>query len=64
MFPNCQKNGWNDHKGLCENLTKLDLQIKEKMFANVNFSSRVNLTPNEELKLVKLVVKNVQFIVL
>ena len=51
----CQKNGWNDHKDLCENITKLDLQIKEKMFANVNFSSRVNLTPNEELKLVKLV---------
>ena len=51
----CQKKCWQDHKTLCENILKLELQIKEKNFANVNFLSKSNLTPKEEIKLIKLV---------
>ena len=40
---------------MCENILKLELQIKEKNFANVNFLSKSNLTPKEEIKLIKLV---------
>ena len=51
----CQKKCWQNHKPRCENIMKLESQRKERDFANVYFLSKSNLTPEEEIKLVKLV---------
>ena len=52
----CQKKCWSDHKSLCDNIVKLESQIKEKAFANLNFVSKTSkLTPKDEIKLVNLV---------
>ena len=50
-----QKKCWQNHKPSCKNIGKLESQRKEKNFANMNFLSESNLTPKEEIKLVKLV---------
>ena len=52
----CQKKCWPEHKVLCDNIVLLESQIKEKVFADVNYvSNSNNFKPKDEIKLVKLV---------
>ena len=51
----CQTKCWKDHQILCENIVNLESQMNGKAFAKVNYISKSSLTPNEEMKLAKLV---------
>ena len=51
----CQTKCWKDHKVLCKHITNLESQVNSKAFAKVNYISSSSFTPNEEMKLVKLI---------
>ena len=51
----CQMKCWLEHKPICESIVTLETQNKERAFANLNFVSKLKLTPKEEIKLVNLV---------
>ena len=52
----CQVKCWPDHKVWCDHIVLLESQIKDKLFAEVNYvSSSSDFVPKDEMKLVKLV---------
>ena len=51
----CQTKCWKDHKVLCKHIVNLESQVNSKAFAKVNYISNSSFTPNEEMKLAKLI---------
>ena len=51
----CQTKCWKDHKVLCKHIADLESQVNSKAFAKVNYISNSSFTPNEEMKLAKLI---------